>query len=213
MPTRQAVLMTAIPPRFSDADFETLDAWLLRRGKGICEIVELEGFLTSVVIGPNTLSPLKWLPEVWGGKQPRFRDLEEMNRFTGLVMGFYNDIALAFEYAPQKFTPTFYERKVDGKRVRIVDEWCFGFMKGMRLDIAGWKPLMRERPDLLKPLQLFGTRAGWRELEAGGEVKMHRIWSTKITPAVREIHRFWIPHRRAMYEAHLAHAHRDDKPT
>jgi uncharacterized protein len=205
--------MNALPPGFSDTDFEALDAWLLRRAKGICEIVELEGFLTAVIIGPNTLSPLKWLPKVWGGTQPRFRDLEEMNRFTGLVMGFHNDIALAFQYAPEKFTPTFYESKIDGRRVRIVDEWCFGFMKGTRLDPAGWKPLKRERPNLLKPLQLFGTPAGWRELEAGGEVKMHRRWSPKITPAVREIYRFWIPHRRAMHEAHLAQARREDKPT
>lgn len=202
-----------IPPRFSNADFEALDAWLLRRGKGICEIVELEGFLTAIIVGPNTLSPLKWLPRVWGGTQPSFRDLEEMNRFTDLVMGFYNEIALAFEYAPEKFAPTFYESKVDGKRVRIVDEWCFGFLKGMRFDPAGWKPLKRARPDLLKPLQLFGTRAGWRELEDGGEMKMHRKWSAKVAPAVREIHRFWIPHRRAMYEADLAQVRREDKPS
>jgi uncharacterized protein len=62
-----------MPLSFSEADFEMLDAWLLRRGKGICEIVELEGFFTAIVIGPNTLSPLKWLPRVWGGRQPRSR--------------------------------------------------------------------------------------------------------------------------------------------
>ena len=163
--------MTLTSSSFSQADFEMLDAWLLRRGKGICDIVELEGFFTANVIGLNTLSPLKWLPRVWGGRQPRFRDLDELNQFTALVMGFYNDIALAFEQAPEQFTPTFYESKVDGKRVRVVDEWCVGFLKGMRLDTAGWRPLKRERPDLLKPLQLFGSPAGWRELEAGGEAK------------------------------------------
>jgi hypothetical protein len=42
---------------FSDEDFETLDNWLVRRAKGLSDIVELEGFLT-IVIGPNTLSPL-----------------------------------------------------------------------------------------------------------------------------------------------------------
>jgi uncharacterized protein len=196
-----------MPLRFSDADFEMLDAWLLRRSKGICDIVELEGFFTAIVIGPNTLSPLKWLPRVWGGRQPRFRDLDELNQFTALVMGFYNDIALAFEQAPEKFTPTFYESKVDGKRVRVVDEWCVGFLKGMRLDTAGWRPLKQQRPDLLKPLQLFGSSAGWRKLEAGGEAKMHRTWSGKIAPAVREIHRFWLPHRRARYDAHGVQLH------
>jgi uncharacterized protein len=196
-------------PRFSQQQFDALGEWLLRRGKGIYDIVELEGYLTAIVIGPNTLSPLKWLPKVWGGVQPRFRDSTELNQFIGLVMGFYNDIALLFDRVPDRFRPTFYESKVDGKRVQVVDEWCMGFLKGMRLDAAAWKPLRQQRPDLLKPLQLFGTRAGWNELEAGGEERMHRIWSRKIAPAVRQIHAFWIPHRRAVHEMQLQ-AFRED---
>jgi uncharacterized protein len=143
-------------PQFSQQEFDALAEWLLRRGKGIYDIIELEGYLTAIVIGPYTLSPLKWLPKVWGGAQPRFRDSTEHNQFIGLVMGFYNDIALQFDHAPDQFRPTFYDSKVDGKRVQVVDEWCMGFLKGMRLDTAAWKPLKRQRPDLLKPLQLFG---------------------------------------------------------
>ena len=44
--------------------------------------------------------------------------------------------------------------------------------------------------------------AGWLERRltgivdiAGGEEKKHRRWSPKITPAVRAIHAYWIPHR------------------
>ncbi|MBS0365502.1 MAG: UPF0149 family protein [Proteobacteria bacterium] len=199
-------MTTALAP-FSDEDFETLSDWLMRRGKGIYDIVELEGFLTAIVIGPNTLSPLNWLPKVWGGRQPRFKDLEEMNRFTALVIGYYNDIAMAFEVTPGEFEPTFYEPRRPAKgsptarRILIVDEWCVGFLKGMRLDSAGWKPLTRERPELLKPIQLFGTRKGWDELKAGGEVRMHGTWSVRVAPAVRDIYAYWMPHRRRMLEA------------
>jgi len=198
-------------PQFSQHQFDALAEWLLRRGKGICDMVELEGFLTAIVIGPNTLSPVKWLPKVWGGAQPRFRDLTELNQFIGLVMAFYNDIALQFEHAPNRFRPTFYESKVKGKRVQIVDEWCAGFLKGTRLDVAGWKPLMQQRPDLLEPLQLFGTREGWRRLEAGGEEKMHGTWSRKIAPAIRRIHAFWVPHRRAMHEIQMQRARKTEE--
>ena len=102
---------------------------------------------------------------------------------------------------PQRFQPTFYESKSEGKRVAIVDEWCVGFLKGMRLDAAAWKPLKKERPELLKPIDLFGSRAGWKELKAGGDVIMHKKWSPKITPAVRAIHQFWMPSRVAPYAA------------
>lgn len=185
-----------IGAEFPDEDFETLSDWLLHRGKGITDIVALEGFLTAIVIGPNTLSPLTWLPKIWGGKHPDFKDLEEMNRFVALVMRFYNSIVLIFETSPEQFEPTFYESKVSGRSVFIVDEWCWGFMKGLRLDSVGWKALKRERPELLKPLQLFGTSAGFRELDAGGADRMHAVWSPRIAPAVRNIYIYWLPYRR-----------------
>jgi uncharacterized protein len=191
------------PPSLSNDAFDELANWLTRRRTGITDVVELEGFLTALVIGPNTVSPTLWLPKVWGGRTPKFKDLAEMNRFVALVMALYNDIALTFDRAPHTFRPTFYESKVEGRRVIIVDEWCGGFLKGMRLDAQGWKPLRTERPELLKPIELFGSPAGWDEFEAGGAEKMHRRWSPKVTRAVKAIHAYWIPHRIARHRQRL----------
>lgn len=189
------------PPNFSDEDFDLLEAWLERRGKGILDIVELEGFLTAVAIGPVTLMPSRWLPRVLGGRNSGFRTKQEFNEFLRLVMGFYNHIIMWFQHDPENFEPTFYERRVKGKRIFVVDEWCWGFMKGVRLNSADWKPLKKDRPELLKPIQLFGTTAGFRELDAGGAVPMHAKWSPQITPAVRAIHAYWLPKRLADFEA------------
>lgn len=185
------------PVMFSEGAFEELDAWLLRRRIGITDIVELEGFLTALVIGPVTLNPMTWLPKVWGGKAPKFKNLEEMNRFIALVIGYYNDLVLRFESAPDRFQPTFYESRVAGRRVIVVDEWCFGFLKGMRVDAPSWKPMKAEHPELLRPLQLFGAPAGWKEIASGAGASIHRKWSPKVAPAVRAIHQFWMPYRRA----------------
>lgn len=186
---------------FSEQALDTLDAWLRRRPVGLFDIVTLEGFLTAIVIGPNAISPVQWLPKVWGGRAPKFRDLDELNRFTALVMAYHNHIAVHFETDPTHFAPTFYQNKVGRKTILIVDEWCEGFMKGVRLDAKAWKPLERERPQLLKPIRLFGTRAGWRELKAGGEVAMHATWSVRVAPAVRDIYSYWLPFRRAQIVA------------
>jgi len=165
----------------------------------IQDIVELEGLLTALVIGPNLIPPPVWLPKVWGGHDPKFKDLEEVNHFVRLVMELHNELVFVFDQAPEKFRPTFYESKVDGRRVQIVDEWCLGFLKGMRVDATAWKPLKRERHEVLKPIEQFGSKAGWRELEAGGEERMHRRWSPQIAPYVRAIHAYWIPHRIAQH--------------
>jgi len=186
-------------PLMSNDPFDELADWLTLRRTGITDVVELEGFLTALVVGPNTLSPTLWLPKVWGGRTPKFKDIAELNRFMALVIALYNEIALTFDQAPQTFRPTFYESKFEKRRVVIVDEWCSGFLKGMRLDAQGWKPLKRDRPELLKPIELFGSPAGWKECEAGGEEKMHRRWSPRVTPAIKAIHAYWIPHRIAQY--------------
>jgi tetratricopeptide (TPR) repeat protein len=88
--------MNQAPPPFTNDEFEELAAWLERRSKGISDIVELEGLLTAVVIGPNWVHPTIWLAKAWGGKNPKFQDLEELNRFVGLVMGLHNDLALLY---------------------------------------------------------------------------------------------------------------------
>ena len=147
---------------FSSNDFDALDGWLREGTTGIVDIVTLEGFLTAVAIGPNTLSPMTWLPKVWGSRQPRFKDAEELDRFVTLVMGLYNEIVGCFIEDPEGFEPSFFEHEVNGQQIVIVDEWCAGSLKGVRLDPAGWKPLTKERGDLMKPIRLFGTRAGWR---------------------------------------------------
>ena len=185
----------------SDQDFKELDGWLMRRRTGITDMVELEGFLTAIIIGPTTLMPMAWLPKVWGGKQPKFKSLDEMNRFMALVMGYYNDIVMWFEHQPERFQPTFYHSMFEGKRVIVVDEWCVGFHKGIRLDAAAWKPLKNQRPELLKPIELFGSPRGWKEISAGDGVAIHKKWSPKITPSVRAIHQYWMPYREARYAA------------
>jgi len=112
--------------RFSEQNFDELAAHLMRRGKGIFDIVELEGFLTAIVIGPNSIAPTLWLPKFWGGA-PKFEDLAEINHFTGLIMGYHNDIVGDFEHSTQMFEPTFYESQVDGERIVIVDDGAAAF--------------------------------------------------------------------------------------
>ena len=90
-----------LPTPFSSDAFDELADWLGRRRTGITDIVELEGFLTALVIGPNAVSPTQWLQKVWRGRTPKFKDLAELNQFVTLVMGLHNDIALTFDCDPQ----------------------------------------------------------------------------------------------------------------
>jgi uncharacterized protein len=186
------------PLAFSDQDFDVLQAWLLLCDGGITDITELEGYLTALVVGPVTLKPSRWIPKIFG-RTEMFRTQEEFAEFVRLVLGFHDDIASCFEDEPVRFQPTCYEARVEGKRVLIVEGWCQGFMKGLRLNAPAWRPLRRDHPDLLKPLQLLGTRAGQRTIAAGDAVALHGKWSRQVAPAVRAIHAYWLPQRQSEF--------------
>lgn len=189
----------------SEKEFEELDRLLLSDDmpESCMDVVTLEGYLTAIVIGPVTLSPATWLPSIWGGGEqedsPQFQSLEDFNHLVGLIMRLYNEVVLTFETDPEAFSPTFYQRTVKGNTYTIVDEWCDGFLQGIRLARDAWQPLLDSDPEMLKPLRLFATPEGWAELDAAeNEEAMHAKWSRKIAPTVRAIHAYWLPYRRAL---------------
>ena len=188
----------------SDDEFEELDDLLLSDNlseEGM-DAVTLEGFFTAIAIGPVTVTPEHWLPHVFGSDpgdpMPEFPSIKTFERVVNLIMRFYNSVIMIFEIAPEKFSPTFYIREVEGKTYTIVDEWCGGFLQGVALSGEAWQPLLDEKPGILRSFQLFATPEGWAELDtAADEAAMHREWSSKIEPTVHAIHAYWLPHREA----------------
>jgi len=186
----------------TDDEFGELDDLLLSDdlSEECMLAVTLEGFLTAIAIGPVTVTPEQWLPRVFGGDpedpMPEISSMKIFTRVVSLVMRLYNSVIMIFEIAPDKFSPTFYIREVEGKTYTIVDEWCSGFLQGIALTGDAWQPLLDERPGILRPFQLFATPEGWAELDAAeDEAALHAQWSSKIEPTVHAIHAYWLPHR------------------
>lgn len=46
-----------------------LEETLIKYGNddSILSVSELDGFLTNIISGPNTIQPSQWLPIIWGG--------------------------------------------------------------------------------------------------------------------------------------------------
>ena len=85
-----------LPQPLTEEEIEELDCLLLDSSKGgnsMC-ISMLDGLLTAIVSGPNTIMPRTWLPWVWdivdGAKLPQFLTLEHGKRFHELVLRHMN---------------------------------------------------------------------------------------------------------------------------
>lgn len=113
-------------------------------------------------------------------------------------MRFSSSVIMSFEIAPEKFSPSFCTREMEGKTYTIVDEWCSGFLQGIAIAGDAWQRLVVEKPSILWPFQLFATPEGWAELDAAtDETAMRAEWSSKIELTVHAIQTYWLSHREA----------------
>jgi len=127
----------------TDGELSFLDEFLLNRftedslkeGKdeGIFDISTLDGYLTAIVSGPQTIMPSVWLSEMWGDFEPEWESENQAQQVISLLMQHMNSIAIALLEHPENFSPIFLEHKTEDKTYSIVDEWCEGYLRGLLL--------------------------------------------------------------------------------
>ena len=190
----------------SDTEIEELTDFLLsdETPEECMDISTLDGFLTGLVIGPDTIMPSRWLPEVWGETEKDdmvWQTGEELERVMGLVMRQYNSIVDGFKVDPPDFSPIMPVHQASGEEITIIDEWCWGFMQSVGLAPESWEPLFGDEKQKagIFPIYLYGTEKGYESLEEDPKISKvpHEEWVAMLPAAVREIHDLGLPLRRA----------------
>lgn len=133
----------------------------------VIDVSELDGMLTAVLSGPVVVEPDTWLVAVWGGEKyiPRWKNDREMNRFIDLCFKHMNDIAERLSEYPDQFEPMFGYNDVDGQSYTVVEEWCYGYMRGVSL--TDWSALPEELKADLDVIALHGSEENSEKLEIG----------------------------------------------
>ncbi len=188
----------------SDKEFQELDQFLLsdRCAEDGMTMDTLHGYMTALVIGPQEISMAEWLPEVWGAdpaKAPVFKNAKEMERITGLMARFMNEIAIIFEVAPKEFEPLYCTHEWEGKELLDGEAWAWGFCLGMDLRPDLWQAI-QDSP--LAPLMRSIYLLGAEEIEeedmvlVDDPVKRDKL-AIEIEAAMTDIHKFWAPLRKS----------------
>lgn len=184
----------------NESDIDFVGDMLMKYGNddSILDVSELDGFLTAIVSGPNMILPSQWLPEVWGGADhsPAWESEQEVNRFMGTVMAMMNSSASCLVDAPEEFTAMFNINQAAEPEVIVAEEWCFGYMRGVRL--GDWPELPDEINTWLEAIALHGLEENFPVLEQL-TLEEHQQTVTEIEPAARKLHKYWLDKR-----AHLA---------
>jgi uncharacterized protein len=137
-------------------DLEALDSYLFSDfSPDECMMLsDLDGFLTGIVIGPEPIPPSEWLPVIWGGDEPEFESVEQMQRIIGTIMGRDNEIVAAMNADPGVFEPIFWAGP-DGPI--IVTDWAARFLDAVSLRRTAREPLCNHRRarTLIEPLLIL----------------------------------------------------------
>ncbi len=164
--------------------------------EGVLDISELDGFFTAIVSGPVVLGPSRWLPALWGDFEPIWKNVDEHQKVMALLIQHSNNIVGMLMEDPAAFEPLFEERRVEDRWVTIVDEWCEGYVRAVRLAEEEWRAGGQEFADLLAPIRAFTEETDWYAHALDDEAEVERLRDS-IAPNVRAIHEKWLAGRSA----------------
>jgi len=202
----------------SESEYDDLEAFFGSNAvpQDCMDLEMLDGFLTSIVSGPDLIQPSEWLPVVWSDSQrsvsPVFADNEQAERILALLLRLQNSIARTLNESPTRFKPLLYrpedgvkgrESPVEGGRREEAappeaSAWCEGYMTGVLLREEGWEPIYASDAtrDWMLPIEAlaYGDHdpeyLDWVDSEDKREGLIDELPVAAVL-----IHRFWLARR------------------
>ncbi|WP_158781305.1 UPF0149 family protein [Pantoea sp. BAV 3049] len=172
---------------------EWLDEILMKHGSddSVLDVSELDGMLTAILSGPGRVQPEKWQAAIWGpdASEPDWSSAAEQQRFQQLTLQHMNDIAERLRDAPDQFDPLFGYQTLEGEDYLVVEEWCFGYMRGVALD--NWSALPSSEAPALEAIAIHADEVSTTNLEQMTPEEYTQSQAA-IGPAAIQLYHFWL---------------------
>jgi uncharacterized protein len=131
------------------AELETFLASDLTPEDCMSSLEMIDGYMTALVIGPETVPQNTWIPYLLNPEKQRqdlFESQEKADSITSLLERHVASISAQFENNPEEFLPIYemFGYATDEERDLAVEEWALGFILGMELCHEAWQPLFAD---------------------------------------------------------------------
>lgn len=180
------------PP--SDQEFEELEAFLeaSEPEQGMA-IDAIDGMLAAVVCGPAEVKPSEWLAAVWNHTVPEYADKEQAARVMETLMKWYNNVASDIDAGIYHPMMAVWEVEGSTEEVEYPEDWCLGFMEGMKFHSAAWESRARNDFELMDMLQPIMNVAESTDEFAQSllDTRVRRRVIRRITDAVIDMRDYW----------------------
>lgn len=120
----------------NEDEIEWIDQVLVKYGTpdSVIDAAELDGLLTALLSTCENFELTKLWLAIWGVDElPEWESDAERLRFEELVCQHQQDIAERLAFYPTQFEPMFGSDEVDNREIVLVEEWCYGYMRGVML--------------------------------------------------------------------------------
>ena len=158
---------------------------------------ELDGFITALVSGPNMVMPGQWLPAIWStdtsDKTPTWESDDEFTRFMSLVMQHMNDSIDMLMDPNEEFEAIFMNAEKGGRVLRVPDDWCFGYLRGMAVG-GGWENLPEKFDEYISTIAIHTDPEMEAKLMQLDQDSLESLVAS-IEPAAQALHRYWLEQR------------------
>src|SRR4029079_19328684 len=199
----------ALDEPLSDAELDELEGFLASDlvPPDCMDLEMLDGFLTAIVSGPESVQPSEWLPQVGSDgaptSNPAFTANAQAQRITELILRHMVGIQRTLGESPTRFKPLLYmpeEKQRNDKTPPEASAWCEGYMSGVKLRDDECQPLYdaQDARDWMFPIEAlaFGDQdpefAEWID-----DREKRASLVEELAVAAVLIYRFWQDKRRA----------------
>ena len=201
--------LRALDEPLTDPELDELEGFLASDlvPQDCMDLEMLDGFLTAIVSGPESIQPSEWLPQVWsdGGRSsnPAFTGSEQAQRIMGLMLRHMVGIQRTLGESPTRFKPLLYMPEDKARTDKTPPEasaWCEGYMSGVKLRDDEWQPLYdaQDARDWVFPIEALAFGDQDPEFAEWVDDKEKRASLVDELPVASVlIYRFWQDRRRA----------------
>lgn len=99
----------------------------------VLDVSELDGYVAAILCAPEDIPVSRWVVEIWGGEDntPDWQSEQEINEYVSTFVNYFALVAQDLER--DQYSPLFAEQILDKTKDTRLDEWSFGFMRGIKL--------------------------------------------------------------------------------
>ncbi|MHC6224413.1 UPF0149 family protein [Pseudomonas sp. X10] len=173
----------------TEKELDRLEDLLIKYGNdySVLNVAELNGFFTALASSVNAVLPEQWLPVASGGKVPKFKSPAEQEAYTALMLRYYGQVTDELSGDPDNFEPLFEESETEDGPVVVMEEWCFGYMRGVQ--VAGWTELPLEQAEYLSAISLHGFEDNFERLDSMTPEELEAC-VPQVIEAARSLYRY-----------------------